>query len=94
MDTYLSTGRALYLCYEMVTRYNSIDIVPEKRLVFSPHHFYSSLKDTKMTDEEHESIKKSFQTMKLENLGQLNKIYNFQDTIILCEVFEQRSSHL
>ena len=32
--------------------------------------------------------------MKLENLGQLNKIYNFQDTIILCEIFEQRSSHL
>ena len=32
--------------------------------------------------------------MKLENLGELNKIYNFQDTIILCEMFEQRSSHL
>ena len=32
--------------------------------------------------------------MKLEDLGQLNKIYNFQDTVILCEIFEQRSSHL
>ena len=32
--------------------------------------------------------------MKLANLGELNKIYNFQDTIILCEIFEQHSSHL
>ena len=47
-----------------------------------------------MTDEEYESVKKFYQTMKLENLGQLNKIYNFQDTIILCEIFEQSSSHL
>ena len=32
--------------------------------------------------------------MKLKNLGELNKIYNFQDTIILCEIFKQRSEHL
>ena len=28
------------------------------------------------------------------NLGELNKVYNFQDTIILCEIFEQRSGLL
>ena len=43
-----------------------------------------------MTDEEYQ---KFYQTMKLENL-ELNKIYSFQDTIILCEIFEQRCSHL
>ena len=32
--------------------------------------------------------------MKLQNLGQLHKIYNFKDTIILCETFEQHCSHL
>ena len=32
--------------------------------------------------------------MNLENLGKLNKLYNFQDTIILCKIFEQRSHHL
>ena len=47
-----------------------------------------------MTDEEYENVKKIYQTMKLENLGQLNKIYNFQDTVILCEIFQQGSSHL
>ena len=36
-----------------------------------------------MTDEEYQ---KFYQTMKLENL-ELNKIYSFQDTIILCEIF-------
>ena len=32
--------------------------------------------------------------MKLKNVGELSKIYNFQDTIILCKIFEQRSEHL
>ena len=32
--------------------------------------------------------------MKSSNLGELNKIYNFEDAIILCEIFEQRSSRL
>ena len=36
--------------------------------------------------------------MKLKNLGELNKLYNFQNTDIfqniLCEIFEQRSSQL
>ena len=32
--------------------------------------------------------------MKLKDIGELNKIYNFQDIIILWEIFEQRSEHL
>ena len=83
---HLSTGKGT-IPYEMITRYDSLDIVPENSQFFLPHHFYSSLKDTTMTNEEYESVKKFYQTMKLENLGQLNKIYNFQDTIILCETF-------
>ena len=31
---------------------------------------------------------------KLENLVELNKLYNFQDTVILCEIFENRSQQL
>ena len=78
----------------MIIRYDSLDIVAENGQFFLPHHFYSSLKDTTMTDEEYERVKKFYQTMKLENLEQLIKIYNFQDIIISCEIFEQRSSHL
>ena len=90
---YLSTGKSI-IPYEMIIRYDSLDIVPENGQFSLPHHFYSSLKDATMTDEEYKNVKTFYQTMKLENLGQLNKIYNFQDTIILCEIFEQRSSHL
>ena len=42
-----------------------------------------------MTDEEYENVKKLYQTMKLEKLWELNKIQNFQETIILPETFEQ-----
>ena len=47
-----------------------------------------------MTDEEYENAKKFYQAMKLENFGELNKINNFQDTIILCEIFEQQKKKL
>ena len=80
--------------YEMITRYDSLDIAPGNGQFFLLHQFYSSLKDNVMTDEEYENVKKVCQTMKVENLGELNKIYNFQDTIILCEIFEQYSPHL
>ena len=45
-----------------------------------------------MSDEEYKNVKKFYQTMKLENLGELNKIYNFHHTIILSDIFEQHSS--
>ena len=32
--------------------------------------------------------------MKMENLGEPNKLYNFQDTIILCEILESQASFL
>ena len=32
--------------------------------------------------------------MKLDKLGELNKLYNFQDIIILCEIFENQSQQL
>ena len=78
----------------MITRYDSVDISPEDGNFFIPHQLYSSFKDIIMTKEEYKNLKKFYQTLKLKNLGKLNKIYNFQDTIILCEIFEQRSSHL
>ena len=46
-----------------------------------------------MTEEEYENVKNSYQTIKLKDLGKLSKIYNFQDTIILCKIFEQRSMY-
>ena len=47
-----------------------------------------------MTDEEYENVIKLYQAMKLEKLWELNKIQNFQETIILRETFEQHCYHL
>ena len=55
---------------------------------------YDSLDITIGTAFSYEAVKKLDHTMNLGNLGELNKLYNFQDTIILCKMFEQRSHHL
>ena len=90
---YLSTGKGT-IPYEMITRYDSLDISPEDGNFFLLHHFYSHLKDIVMTREEYDNVKKFYRTLKLKDLAELNKIYNIQDTVTLCEIFEQRSSHL
>ena len=75
----------------MITQYDSLGIVPDNGDFFCPHQFLSSLKDNALSEEEYEQVKKFYKTLKLKDLGELKKIYNFQDTIILCEIFEQRS---
>ena len=52
------------------------------------------MNDSIINREDYDTVKKLYCTLNLENLGELNKLYNFQDTIILAEVFEQRSTHL
>ena len=74
--------------------YNSMDISPEGGNFFLPHQFYSSLKDDVVRRKEYKNVKRFYQTMKLENLGELNKICNFQDTITFCENFDQCSERL
>ena len=79
----------------MITRFDSLDItISEDADFFFPRHFYLSLKETIISREDYDAVRKLYQTMKLENIGEVNKLYNFQDTIILCEIFEQRSAHL
>ena len=60
-----------------------------KVIFFSKPEFYSSLKNEIIDDESYESIKKFWKLMRLNKLSDLND--NFQDTIILCEVFENRA---
>ena len=90
---YLSMGKVT-TPKEMITRYDSLDISPEEGNFFLPQHFYSSLKDTVITEGEYKQVKQIYQTLKLNDLDELNKIYNFQDTVILCEIFEHYSSYI
>ena len=88
---YLSLGKET-IPYALITQYDSLDIVPDDGDFFRPHQFFSSLKDNPSSEEEYKQVKKNLQD--IEALGELNKVYNFQDTIILCEIFEQRSCRL
>ena len=90
---YLSTGKSV-IPYKMITRFDSLDIAPENYTFFLPHHFYSGMKDALISKEDYEPVERLYRTLKLENLVELNKLYSFQDTIILCEIFKQRSAHL
>lgn len=73
----------------MITDFDSLNISPEKEF-FSYDDFYSHMKDSVISEEDYANVKNFYTILKMSNLGELNKIYNFQDTIILAEMFEQR----
>ena len=89
---YLASGKGM-IPYQLITDFESLNIHPEKEF-FSHQDFYSCLKEKNISEEEYENVKKFFCLLRLKTLGDLNRIYNFQDTAILCEIFEQRSSLL
>ena len=60
MGIILFINRKGAIPYEMITEYNSLDIVPDNGKFFLPHHFYSNLKDTTMSDEEYQNVKKNY----------------------------------
>ena len=78
---------------ELITDFDSLNITPDKE-DFLPHQFYSSMEDSTISDKDYKNVKQFYTVLKLKNLGELNHIYSFQDTIILCEKFEQRFSRL
>ena len=52
---YLSSGKDV-IPYEMITRFDSLNISPEDGIFFVPHHFYSSLIKTIITNEDFNSV--------------------------------------
>ena len=89
---YLGSGKGM-IPYQLITDFESLNIRPGKEF-FSHGDFYSCLKEKNISEEEYENAKKFFCLSRLKTLGDSNRIYNFQDTAILCEVFEQRFSLL
>ena len=89
---YLSSGKGT-IPHELIADFGSLNISPDKDF-FEIHQFYSNMKDSVISDEDYNNVKKFYKLLKMSNLGELNKVYSFQDTIILCEIFEQRSDLL
>ena len=89
---HLSSGKGV-IPYQLVTDFDSLNISTKENF-FDEHLFCSSLKDHQISSEYYQNVKKFYTPMKLKNLGELNRIFNFQDTIILCKIFERRSELL
>ena len=92
MVDYLSGGKGV-IPYEMIKQWEDLNIAPTLNENFlAKTAFYSSLKNSIITDQEYEHAQKLFLLMKMSNLSDLNALCNFQDMIILAEIFENRAS--
>ena len=73
----------------MIKQWEDLNAVSSPNEKFFPKtNFYSSLKKSMVSDEEYEDVKKLYTRTKMSNLSDLNALYNFLDTIILAEIFE------
>ena len=86
---YLSGGKGV-MPYEKIMSHEDLNYVPEGEF-FSKSELYSSLKNEIISDQDYENVKKFWELLRLTKLSDLNDIYNFQDTIIICENFENRT---
>ena len=89
MTDYLCGGKGV-IPYKKIKSHEDLDATLEGNL-FSKTEFISSLKNEIIDDESYERVKKFWKLIRLNKLSELNDIYNFQDTIILCKIFENKA---
>ena len=77
---YLSWGKGT-IPYQLIIDFDSFNILPGKDF-FEEYLFYSNMKDSNISAEDYENVKKFYTLSKFPNLGDLNRLYNFQDTIM------------
>ena len=75
--------------YEKIITFDSLLQKPEKDF-YEYTEFYSSLQESNVSVTEYENVKYLLKTLKMRNLGDLNDLYNMQDTILLCEIIKNR----
>ena len=91
---YLAKGKGT-LPYQKITQLDSLRSRPQLgEESFNKGDFYSTLREKAVEEQEYEDVKKFFTLLNLKTLGDLNKYYNIQDTLILCVVFERRADML
>ena len=76
--------------YEKIVDMNSMFLTPENDVFFEKSEFYSDLKQQAVSDSDYESSVFLYRTLKMQNLGDKNDLYNVQDVILLCEIAENR----
>ena len=93
---YLSSEKGV-IPYESIKTWEDLNKVPDNNF-FRKAEFFSTLKNTTISHEEYEDVKKLFNLLRMQTLSDVNALYNFQDTIILCEIceilFENRAKNM
>ena len=89
---YLSSGKGV-IPYESIKKWEDLKKSP-KTDFFEKTKFYSSLKTTTISDQEYKDVNKMFCLMKMQELSDLNVLYNFQNTIMFCEIFVNRAENM
>ena len=84
----IASGKGV-MPYEKVQKIESLLEVPTNDF-FEYAEFFSGLKQKNVSIVEYENCRFLYKTMKMRNLGDLNDLYNKQDTILLCELIENR----
>ena len=63
---------------------------PEDGVFFTKDEFYSTLKGKSISDEEYENPKLLYTKQKIMDMSDLNDLYNAQNVILLCKIFENQ----
>ena len=85
--SYLCEGKGVIL-HEKTKCYSDFEARPEPGKFFKKIEFYSLLKHEITSVAGYENVKIFYELMRMRNLSDLNEIYNMQDTMLLCEIFE------
>ena len=86
LDT-IAAGKGL-IPYEKITNQHSFFVTPKNGAFFEKTEFFSELKNKGISDSAYESSFYLYSILKMRNLGDMNDLYNAQDTILLCEIIE------
>ena len=71
MLEYLSSGKGT-IPYELISDFDSLNISPNKDF-FEMHEFYSNMKNSVLSAEDYENVKKFYKLMNLSKLRELIK---------------------
>ena len=69
---------------------NSFFLTPENGTFFEKIEVFRELKNRGVSDSSYENSFYLYSTLKMRNLGDMNDLYNAQDTILSCEIIENK----
>ena len=76
------------ISYENIVDMNAMFLKPENDVFIEKSEFYSDLKQRAASNSDYESSFYLYRTLKMQNVGDMNDLYNAQDVILLCEIVE------